>query len=265
MPLPARRRRAQRPCVARPLAYAALFLFPSLRRRILFTLCVHRTACRKATDQPRREAGGGRRPVLVYELADRLDICTSCARPASVPSNQELVCDRGPLLAEVVLAWPETRPEACTEDEGFIPNAFHVPARRASTSAPLRDSCATKTLGVIRDTRSAAQPDRCIKPSVGSRRETAVSTDVLAPARTADSRNPGGHSNDPAQLARDRHFDAHIRVQCVRWYITYKLSFRDLQEMMAERGVTQAHTATRRSGASASRPPRSRSTAQRPP
>lgn len=29
---------------------------------------------------------------------------------------------------------------------------------------------------------------------------------------------------------------------CVRWYITYKLSYRDLVEMMAERGVNLAHT-----------------------
>jgi transposase-like protein len=31
-------------------------------------------------------------------------------------------------------------------------------------------------------------------------------------------------------------------VLCVRWYITYRLSYRDLVEMMAERGVQVAHT-----------------------
>ena len=31
-------------------------------------------------------------------------------------------------------------------------------------------------------------------------------------------------------------FESEIIVWCVRWYITYKLSYRDLVEMMAERG-----------------------------
>ena len=39
-----------------------------------------------------------------------------------------------------------------------------------------------------------------------------------------------------------RHFDAEIIVLSVRWYITYKLSYRDLAAMMAERGVVVSHT-----------------------
>jgi hypothetical protein len=39
-----------------------------------------------------------------------------------------------------------------------------------------------------------------------------------------------------------RHFDRSIIILCVRWYITYKLSYRDLVEMMAERGVAVSHT-----------------------
>jgi transposase-like protein len=39
-----------------------------------------------------------------------------------------------------------------------------------------------------------------------------------------------------------RHFDSSIIILCVRWYITYKLSYRDLRDMMAERGVSLAHT-----------------------
>ena len=31
-------------------------------------------------------------------------------------------------------------------------------------------------------------------------------------------------------------FESEIIAWCVRWYITYKLSYRDLVEMMAERG-----------------------------
>ena len=34
-----------------------------------------------------------------------------------------------------------------------------------------------------------------------------------------------------------RHFDREIIILCVRWYLRYKLSFRDLAEMMAERGA----------------------------
>ena len=38
------------------------------------------------------------------------------------------------------------------------------------------------------------------------------------------------------------HFDREIIVLCVRWYLRYKLSLRDLVEMMAERGLSLAHT-----------------------
>ena len=43
-------------------------------------------------------------------------------------------------------------------------------------------------------------------------------------------------------LFKGRHFDQGIIVLCVRWYLRYKLSFRDLAEMMAERGLSLAHT-----------------------
>ena len=44
------------------------------------------------------------------------------------------------------------------------------------------------------------------------------------------------------ELFKGRHFDREILVLCVRWYLRYKLSFRDLVEMMAERGLSLAHT-----------------------
>ena len=44
------------------------------------------------------------------------------------------------------------------------------------------------------------------------------------------------------KLFKGRHFDREIIVLCVRWYLRYKLSFRDLVEMMAERGLSLAHT-----------------------
>jgi transposase-like protein len=43
-------------------------------------------------------------------------------------------------------------------------------------------------------------------------------------------------------IYRKRAFDADIIEWCVRWYITYRLSYRDLVEMMAERGIKVAHS-----------------------
>jgi transposase-like protein len=39
-----------------------------------------------------------------------------------------------------------------------------------------------------------------------------------------------------------RQFDTEIIVLCVRWYITYRLSYRDLVAMTAERGVIISQT-----------------------
>ena len=44
------------------------------------------------------------------------------------------------------------------------------------------------------------------------------------------------------ELVRGRHFDHEIVVLCVRWYLSYKLSYRDLVAMMGERGIDLAHT-----------------------
>jgi transposase-like protein len=44
------------------------------------------------------------------------------------------------------------------------------------------------------------------------------------------------------ELFKGRHFDREIIILCVRWYLRFKLSFRDLVEMMTERGVDLAHT-----------------------
>ena len=38
------------------------------------------------------------------------------------------------------------------------------------------------------------------------------------------------------ELFAGRHFDAEIVVLCVRWYLSFKLSYRDLVSMMSERG-----------------------------
>lgn len=41
-----------------------------------------------------------------------------------------------------------------------------------------------------------------------------------------------------------RHFEAEIilLLLCVRWYLRYSLSYRDLEEMMHERGLSVDHT-----------------------
>ena len=44
------------------------------------------------------------------------------------------------------------------------------------------------------------------------------------------------------ELFKGRHFEREIIVLCVRWYLRFKLSFRDLVEMMAEHGLSLAHT-----------------------
>jgi transposase, IS6 family len=43
-------------------------------------------------------------------------------------------------------------------------------------------------------------------------------------------------------LFRGRHFRSEIIVLCVRWYLRYPLSYRDLEEMMAERGSVVDHS-----------------------
>lgn len=43
-------------------------------------------------------------------------------------------------------------------------------------------------------------------------------------------------------IYRRRRFEAEIIELCFRWYITYRLSYRDLVAMMVERGLTVSHT-----------------------
>ena len=43
-------------------------------------------------------------------------------------------------------------------------------------------------------------------------------------------------------IYRRRVFEADVIELCVRWYISYRLSYRDLVELMAERGIRVAHT-----------------------
>ena len=43
-------------------------------------------------------------------------------------------------------------------------------------------------------------------------------------------------------LFNGRHFNCEIIVLCVRWYVSYKLSYRDLVAIMAERNIDVTHT-----------------------
>jgi len=43
-------------------------------------------------------------------------------------------------------------------------------------------------------------------------------------------------------IYRRRHYSSEIIELCVRWYLTYRLSYGDLATMMAERGVAVSHT-----------------------
>src|SRR5215831_5754867 len=45
-----------------------------------------------------------------------------------------------------------------------------------------------------------------------------------------------------AELFEGRHFDREVIILCVRWHLRFKLSLRDMVEMMAERGLSMAHT-----------------------
>jgi hypothetical protein len=57
----------------------------------------------------------------------------------------------------------------------------------------------------------------------------------------------GGHGQMPRlepveELFKGRHFDQEIIVLYVRAYLSYKLSYRGLTNMLSERGISLAHT-----------------------
>jgi putative transposase len=47
-------------------------------------------------------------------------------------------------------------------------------------------------------------------------------------------------------MFKGRHFDRSVILLCVRWYLAYNLSPRNLEEMMAERGITVDHATIHR-------------------
>jgi putative transposase len=47
-------------------------------------------------------------------------------------------------------------------------------------------------------------------------------------------------------MFKGRHFDRSVILLCVRWYMAYNLSVRNLEEMMAERGISVDHATVHR-------------------
>ncbi len=47
-------------------------------------------------------------------------------------------------------------------------------------------------------------------------------------------------------MFKGRHFDRSVILLCVRWYLACNLSLRDLEEMMAERGIRVDHSTVHR-------------------
>src|SRR5215212_11411370 len=47
-------------------------------------------------------------------------------------------------------------------------------------------------------------------------------------------------------MFKGRHFDRSVILLCVRWYLAYSLSLRDLEEIMAERGISVDHATIHR-------------------
>ncbi len=47
-------------------------------------------------------------------------------------------------------------------------------------------------------------------------------------------------------MFKGRQFDRSVILLCVRWYLAYNLSLRNLEEMMAERGISVDHTTVHR-------------------
>ena len=47
-------------------------------------------------------------------------------------------------------------------------------------------------------------------------------------------------------MFKGRHFDKSVILLCIRWYLAYNLSLRNLEEMMAERGISVDHATVHR-------------------
>jgi transposase-like protein len=48
-------------------------------------------------------------------------------------------------------------------------------------------------------------------------------------------------SRAEGSVFKGRHFDRSVILLCIRWYLAYNRSLRNLEEMMAERGISVDH------------------------
>ncbi|MGF6471541.1 transposase-like protein [Paraburkholderia youngii] len=55
-----------------------------------------------------------------------------------------------------------------------------------------------------------------------------------------------------AKVLKRLHYPLDAMLMCVRWYVAYGLSLRNLEEMMAERGIDVDHSTVHRSSITAS-------------
>src|ERR1700709_2912714 len=49
-----------------------------------------------------------------------------------------------------------------------------------------------------------------------------------------------------ARVFKRLHYPFDVMLMCVRWYVAYSLSLRNLEEMMAERGIEVDHSSVHR-------------------
>ena len=49
-----------------------------------------------------------------------------------------------------------------------------------------------------------------------------------------------------ARVLKRLHYPLDVMLLCVRWYVAYSLSLRNLEEMMAERGIEVDHSTVHR-------------------
>jgi hypothetical protein len=76
-------------------------------------------------------------------------------------------------------------------------------------------------------------------------RSGSVANDAIRSAMLAAELAEGsamGKLKSVEELFEGRHFDREVIILCVRWYLRFKVSLRDLVEMMAKRGLSMAHT-----------------------
>jgi len=82
----------------------------------------------------------------------------------------------------------------------------------------------------------------CEVDSNGSRRGCVAKTKLICYSGEKRAQEVSFMSNQSPNPFKWRHFQADIILLCVRWYLRYALSYRDLEEMMLERGLHVDHT-----------------------